>query len=244
MENEDARDAGCPFRVLPDTCVELFVNYADSGQIIVANNIAVKQPRSFIVSRMSNYMDVGGQKRSGCIAICFYPGAASHFFEISMNEVSNAMTDLHDLWKDKAMEMEERVGGAGDNDDRVNILQQYLLARLAKQWESNQLIGHWLWQVNYFKGQLTVEDLSVKLNISQRQLGRYFNTSVGLSPKEFINVTRFLHSLAHLKKYPSVSLTKVAYESGYYDQAHFIHEYKRFAGLTPGELLASRNILY
>jgi AraC-like DNA-binding protein len=66
---------------------------------------------------------------------------------------------------------------------------------------------------------------------------------MGLSPKEYLRVSRFLHSLEVLKKDNS-HLTGVAYESGYYDQAHFIHEYKVFSGLTPGELKMTGNILY
>ena len=245
IEADGPADTNSPFRVLPDTCVELFVNYTDQDQTItVNNNIIVKQPRSFIISRMSRYMDVQGHSWPGCIAICFFPGAAFHFFQIPMNEVSDMMIGLDDLWKNIAKEMEERVTGAGNSEERVLIIQQYLLKQLAKQKERDRTIEHWLWQVNFFKGQLTVAELSRKVNISERQLGRRFNHSIGLSPKEFTRVNRFIHSLTHLKKYPSISLTEVAYESGYYDQAHFIHDCKKYTGLTPGELTTSGNIYY
>ena len=242
METESSADTVLPFRVLPDTCVELFINYIEPQQAITANNIQVKQPNCFIVSRMSRYMDVEGHGRSGYITVCFFPGAASHFFPVSMNEISDEVIDLSDLWKNIAREMEERIDFAGNNHERVLIIQEYLLKQLAGQKESDKVVEHWLWQVNFFKGQLSVEELSRKVNISQRQLGRRFNQTIGLSPKEFTGVTRFIHSLTHLKKYPSISLTGIAYESGYYDQAHFIHDYKKYAGLTPGELLAAGNI--
>jgi AraC-like DNA-binding protein len=91
---------------------------------------------------------------------------------------------------------------------------------------------------------LSAKQLSEKINISQRQLSRRFNSYVGISPKEFIRTNRFIYSLKHLKKYPAINLTEIAYESGYYDQAHFIRECKEFSGLTPGELIASENIIY
>jgi AraC-like DNA-binding protein len=244
IENNGNGDALSPFRVLPDTCVELFVNYVNAGQMITAGAVTVKQPQSFITSRMSRYMDVHQAEKSGFIAICFLPGAATHFFGHPMNEIANSVIGLTDLWNNTAKEMEERVAEADTNSQRVTIIQQYLINQLASLQERDKIVEHWMWQVNFFKGQLPVEQLSRKVNLSQRQLARRFNHSIGLSPKEFTRVTRFIHSLKHLRKYPSISLTEVAYESGYYDQAHFIHDYKEYTGYAPGELLASANILY
>ena len=243
MENEHNGCNTSSFRVLPDTCVELFVNYAGPGQTVTGGNM-VKHANCFIVSRMSRYMDVQNQEHWGFISVCFHPGAAAHFFPVAMHEVSDMVVGLNDLWKETAAELEERVAGANNNDERVLILQHYLIQQLKKQEKPDESIEHWLWQVNFYKGQLSVEGLSKKVNISQRQLGRRFNQAVGLSPKEYSRVARFIHSLAHLKKYPSITLTEIAYESGYYDQAHFIHDYRIYAGLTPGELIADSNILY
>jgi len=243
MESGNGSCYASSFRVLPDTCVELFVNYEGSRQTVTAAGV-LKQPTCFIVSRMSRYMDVQEHGRSGFISVCFLPGAAANFFPVAMHEVSDSMINLCDLWKNVATEMEDQVSCAMNNYERVAIIQEYLTRQLEKLKNPDKTVEHWLWQVTFFKGQLTVEDLSRKVNISQRQLGRRFNQTVGLSPKEFSRVTRFIHSLRHLKKYPSLSLTEIAYESGYYDQAHFIHDYKNYAGLTPGELVADASILY
>jgi AraC-like DNA-binding protein len=243
MEAEEPGCATSSFRVLPDTCVELFINYKGSQQTIRAGCSLTKRPNCFIVSRMSRYMDVDGHGDSGSVTVCFFPGAAAHFFPIAMHEISDGVTDLYDLWKN-ASEIEDLICAATDNSERVSMIQKWLSQHLKKKQKTDKTIERWLWQVNYFKGQLSVDELSRKVNISQRQLGRRFNQTVGLSPKEFSRVTRFIHSLTQLKKYPALSLTEIAYESGYYDQAHFIHDYKSYSGLTPGELVSSTNILY
>lgn len=245
MESEGSNDHLSPFRVLPDTCIELFLNYIQPEQTIATgNNNILRQPQSFIVSRMSRYMEVQNHGRTGCIAICFHPGAATHFFKTSMNELSDTVTALNDLWKDVAKEMEERIGEAHSNEERVDIVQQYLVKQLAKNNKKDKQVENWLWQVNLYKGTISVKELSKKVNISERQLGRRFNQLVGLSPKEFTRVTRFIHSLTYLKQNPHTSLTDVAHESGYYDQAHFIHDCREYAGCTPGELGTSCNILF
>lgn len=236
------KDSVAPFRVLPDTCVELFISYVESP--VAKLGTSKEKLRSFVVFRMSQFMDVEMERKSGCIAICFKPGTAYNFFSLPMSEVSDTATDLSYLWKGIASEMEEKVFEANNNQQRANIIQQYLYTQLVKKIRPDKAIEHCLWQINYLKGQLSAKQLSDNINISQRQLGRRFNSYLGLSPKEFIRTSRFMHSLEHLKKYPAINLTEIAYESGYYDQAHFIRECKEFSGLTPGELIASDNVLY
>jgi AraC-like DNA-binding protein len=124
------------------------------------------------------------------------------------------------------------------------ILQQYLLKELKKNYKEDKTIEYCLWQINCAKGQLSIGNLSDTAGISNRQLLRRFNDQVGLTPKEFARITKFINSLSILKKYPAMSLTEMAYESGYYDQAHFIHDYKEFSGYSPGQLLASNHCVY
>lgn len=243
MESSE-RDTPSVFRVLPDTCVELFVSYSNEPIATITGKTTFANRQSFVVFRMSNFMDVQMQAKTGCIAVCFYPGASYHFFSQPIHEVADTVTELTHFWKNMATEMEERVSEATNNHERVAIIQHYLIKQLAKKREDDQAIQYCLGQINYLKGQVSVVELSHKVNISQRQLSRRFNHCVGLSPKEFAKINRFIHSLAQLKKYPSVSLTEVAYESGYYDQAHFIHTYKEYTGITPSELLVAQHIIY
>ncbi|MNY46150.1 HTH-type transcriptional activator Btr [compost metagenome] len=93
-------------------------------------------------------------------------------------------------------------------------------------------------------GLITVGKLSTEIGLSQRQLSRRFQENIGLSPKAYLRVSRFVQSLQHLKKYPLISLTEVAYQSGYYDQAHFIRDYKVYTGHSPSEVLNAPHILF
>ncbi len=237
--------AYCPsFRVLPDTRIELFVNYSRAPLATIPGKTGEGHRGSFLVSRMSQYMDVQMQPGTGCIAVCFYPGQAYRFFSMPMSEISNEVIPLGACWEDAAA-LEEKVGTARTNSDRVLIIQQFLLEKLyASEKREAGRLRYCLGQIHFYKGQLSVRDLSQHANLSERQLNRHFNSYVGLSPKEFTKVSRFIHSLAHLRKYPPMSLTEIAYESGYYDQAHFVHDYQQYAGFSPGELLTLGNVLY
>jgi methylphosphotriester-DNA--protein-cysteine methyltransferase len=70
-----------------------------------------------------------------------------------------------------------------------------------------------------------------KVRISQRHLERLFREYVGLSPRQYMRVTRFETAVGHLHK--TDSFTRLALDLGYYDQAHFNHDFMEFTGLHP-----------
>lgn len=227
-------------RVLPDTCVELFVNYTGTPVAIIGNEL---YKRSIVTFRMSKPMDVQMRKGSGCLAICFYPGMAYQFIHRPMHVLADSTTGLEDIWKQLAAEIEDKLANAHSNDQRAAIAQHYLITLLADG-EPDRQVDCCLRKVQLPDGPLTVRQLTDITGMSQRQLSRRFQQSVGLSPKEYVRVNRFIRSLQHLKEYPLLSLTEIAYKSRYYDQAHFIRDYKDYTGCTPGEVAQSPHILY
>lgn len=227
-------------RVLPDTCVELFVNYTSSPVAIIDNEL---HKGSIITFRMSRPMDVQMRKGAGCLALCFHPGMAYRFFQVPMHALSDTTVALSDIWSRMAEEIEDKLASLCDNNVRVDVLQKYLLAQLV--WNKNDLhVIHCLREAALSGGAIAVSKLANDIGISQRHLSRKFQQCVGLSPKEYLRVCRFIQSLNHLKKYPTLSLTEVGYQSGYYDQAHFNRDYKTYTGHSPGEVVNAPDILY
>jgi AraC-like DNA-binding protein len=227
-------------RVLPDACAELFISYTSTPVAIIGNQL---YQHSIITFRMSRHMDVQMRKGAGCLAICFHPGMAYKFFHLPMHVFADTTTLLADVWRLTASELEERLASACNNDLRVGILQQYLVQQLARSKDDRQ-IRRCLQQAQASPDTLTVKQLTDEAGVSQRHLSRKFLQFIGLSPKEYLRVNRFIKSLHHLKRYPARSLTHIAYESGYYDQAHCIRDYKTYTGHTPGEVAQSGHILY
>ena len=227
-------------RVLPDTCAEIFINYTPAPVAIIDNEL---YKGSIVSFRTNKPVDVQMRKGAGCIAICFHPGMAYRFFKIPFHLLSNTTTSLADLWHTKAGELEDVVANAGTNNKRIALLQQYLLQQLGKV-DDNPQIKYCLQQVQQSKGLISLAALTKSIGMSQRHLARQFQQFVGLSPREYLRVSRFIYSLEHLSNHAADSLTQVAYRSGYYDQAHFIRDYKQYTGFTPGEVLRSKNILY
>nr|WP_237028599.1 helix-turn-helix domain-containing protein [Pedobacter steynii] len=227
-------------RVLPDTCVELFLNYTSKPVAMIDNEF---HNRSIITSRMSRPMDVQMRKGAGCLAVCFYPGMASQFFRVSMQVLTDTTVALSDVWSGMAAELEDQLASLCTNEARVETVQKYLVQQLASDKHDLQ-VAFCMKQARLSGGSIAVGKLSAEIGMSQRQLSRRFQENIGLSPKAYLRVFRFVQSLQHLKKYPLISLTEVAYQSGYYDQAHFIHDYRVYTGHSPSEVLDAQHILF
>ncbi|MFC5410995.1 helix-turn-helix domain-containing protein [Larkinella bovis] len=243
LEDDIVAAPAAPIRVLPDTCVELFINFSPPQQVAYTDGVIASCGRSFITTRLNHFMDVRTPGKVSFVSICFAPGQAYLFFPVPMHELANQLVDLRDLWGPVADELQERTETAKDMPHRVQLLQQYLLARLRQAGPPDSGVDFCINQIRQAGGQLSLEMLAAKTGLSNRQLIRRFNPRIGLSPKEFARITAFLNALKKLKKHPSRSLTEIAYESGYYDQAHFIHSCRDFTGLTPGQLRTTDHIL-
>jgi len=226
--------------VLPDTCVEIFINYTSAPVAIIGNEL---YKGSIVNCRMNKPVGVQMRKGAGCVAVCFHPGMAYRFFKIPLYLLANTTTLLADLWKTNAVALETLMADAGTPNQRVALLQDYLLQQLGEA-DDNPQISYCLQQVQFSKGLISLDTLTRHIGFSQRHLSRQFQQYVGLSPREYLKVSRFIYSLEHLKSKPSATLTSVAYQSGYYDQAHFIRDYKQYTGFTPGEVLRNQHILY
>lgn len=227
-------------RVLPDACVEMFLNYTSTPVAIISDEL---HKRSIVSFRMSRPIDVQMRKGTGVIAICFYPGMAYKFIQIPMHTLSDTTIATADIWGCRAEEIENEIAGAHNNEVRVNLLQKYIFKELANSKDDLQ-IAHCLRQVRLSGGLIPAGRLILDTGLSQRHFLRKFQEHVGLSPKEYLRVSRFIGSLDYLKRYPVFSLTDIAYKSGYYDQAHFIRDYKDYTGYTPGQVLRASHILF
>ena len=90
---------------------------------------------------------------------------------------------------------------------------------------------------------IKIDDLSNRVFISKRQLEREFKSKIGISPKHYLRITRLNEVLRFLSNNQSMDLTSVAYHCGYFDQAHFIHDFKRITGKKPTIFIRERGLV-
>lgn len=231
-------------RILPDSCVELVIHFSDPFLTYFPDGTSAIQPQGFVVGQMKRFLEIEPAGRIGLIAIRFRARGAYLFFQRPLSEVAAGIVDLGDIWKERASELTERITLAGGMRERVRIIEEVLLGLLSSNGRYDHTVDQGLKLIDANHGQLTVAQLAAHLGVSNRQLTRRFQQAVGLSPKEFARVSRFLHVIRCLSDRKLPTLTETAMACGYYDQAHFNHEFRQMAGMAPGEFFSFPNVVF
>jgi AraC-like DNA-binding protein len=233
-----------PMRILPDSCVELVIHFNKPYRTTFSNGKSEIQPQSFVVAQMKNFIEIEPHGKIGMISVRFSAQGAYHFFAMPMKEIANGIVDLKLVWNNLAKEIEDRIVTCSNTNQRNQIIQHYLIIQLSKNGKADTTLDHSLSLIYSSRGQIRADEIAAKTGMSNRQLVRKFSNSIGLSPKEFSRIIKFIGSLNYLKSKRENNLAEAAYSCGYYDQAHFIHDFKEYSGLTPSQFLTLDNVFY
>ncbi|MEC4114797.1 helix-turn-helix domain-containing protein [Myroides pelagicus] len=154
------------------------------------------------------------------------------FFGIDAHEFKNKNIKVEDILSSDVF---EKLQAAFLLEHKIAILSQFLLDRLPKDTGV-------LKKANYACSLITqghsVVDIQSELGMSERSLERLFRYQVGMSAKMCMRIARFQASLTLLRTGDYKDLTWLAYSSNYYDQSHFIRDFKAFTGTTPRDYKA------
>ncbi|MBC7828488.1 MAG: helix-turn-helix transcriptional regulator [Chitinophagaceae bacterium] len=164
--------------------------------------------------------------------VYLYPYSIPVLFGIPATEISNQMPDLITLLGKEGEALEEKMILAFNNKERVKIITEFLEKRIQKNQQRNHAVFSSIRFIIQTKGTNRIEKVADQYFISQRQFERKFREFSGLAPKLFSRIVRF-HSACQLFGDSNKSLTSIAYDCGYYDQSHFIHDFKEFSGYHP-----------
>lgn len=231
-------------RILPDSCVELVVHFHEPFRSHFANGTTSLQARSFVAGQMRNFLEIEPAGRMGLIAIRFHARGAYLFFSTPLTAVTAALVELEEVWGKCANEWTERIILTGGMAERVRIVEETLLALLRQNNRYDRAVDRCLHLIDTAGGQVRVADLASEVGLCSRQLTRRFENAVGVNPKQFARVSRFLNAVRSLRRSAHHTLTEIALDCGYFDQAHFNHDFRKFAGMTPGEFLISPNVVF
>ena len=169
--------------------------------------------------------------------IQFIAGGSYPFFRASASEFANQSAELTLLWGARVAELRERLLQASDQSEMFRIAEQILLRQPARPLELHPAVR---FARDEFRSRqnFTINSMFSKIGMSQRRFIEIFQTQIGLAPKAFFCVQRFQRILRMVRGLDEVRWARVALDCGYYDQAHFIHDFREFSGLTPTQYLS------
>jgi AraC-like DNA-binding protein len=225
-------------RIVPDGCMEMIFHYGDLYKQFLEDGSSITQPRCFVFGQITFPLEIMPTGVSGIIAARFQPDGFIPFSSYPVQQMENKGVPLAILFGDEASMLETNVLNATSNDKRIHFITEFLLARLQTSEATGRITKASIATLLQSNGQINVDELAGHLQINRRQLERKFSSAIGLSPKQLSKVIRLQATLKAMQQKQYTSLTSLAYENGYYDQAHFIKDFKEFTGISPRQFYA------
>lgn len=220
-------------RIVPDGCMEMIFHYGDLYKQYLEDGSSVVQPRSFVFGQLTQPLDIEPTGKTGIFAVRFNPDGFAPFTTLPLNMMENRAVTLAELYGNEGRQLENDILTAVTTDDRIKIIETFLSRRVASADLIDRVIQSAITTMITLNGQLSVNNISKELNINRRHLERRFTAVIGLSPKQLSKIIRLQAAIKMLMNNESGSLTNIAYEGNYYDQAHFIKDFKEFTGVSP-----------
>ncbi len=170
----------------------------------------------------------------GIFGVLFRPTGFNRLFGQPMAALTDTTAPLEAATGAFGRALMQRVQEAENHAQRVAAAETLLLEQLHHRERQPTAIEAAVANIQQRDGLVSMDELAHQANMSSRQLERRFHEAVGVSPKLFAEISRFTHVFRLLKTSPLISWQDVTYECGYFDQAHFNHHFRRFAGEAPG----------
>jgi AraC-like DNA-binding protein len=216
-------------RVLPTGTVELVINLGDRASDGFDALIAGPHSRFFVLDTSRPISVIGAH---------FRPGGAFPFLALPLHELRNQHVALDALRGAHVAELRERLLAAQGPEARLVLLERLLTSWLRDSRARHPVVGHAL---AAFEGaSRRIGDVVEETGVSSRRFIRLFSDEVGLTPKSFCRVRRFQRTVTRLQGVRTVDWADIALACGYCDQAHMIHDFRDFSGLSPSSYLSRR----
>jgi AraC-like DNA-binding protein len=176
-----------------------------------------------------------------CImTVHFKPGGAFPFFGVPADQLCNSQIPLDVLWGAGAVSLRERLMHTESVAQKFTAMEAALLRRLKQAEAPSPVVQFALHRFQNVPVHASVGQVAHESGLSERHLVRLFRKEVGLTPKTFSRIRRFRDVLKRLDGRQEIDWADVAFDCGFYDQAHFIHEFRAFCGLSPATYLRKR----
>lgn len=191
------------------------------------------QPRSVLVGLQSGSVKLDVNRSHKAVRVGFHPGGMYRLLGLSMSEMIDAGIDATDIFGAGMKELNEKLQEAPHFDAIKDSIEQFLLGKLDTLKKAIPFDNAML-EMLRLGGNVEIEQVASLACLSLRQFERVSKDRIGFPPKVFARLVRFSKAYRLREQFADLSWTSIAHECGYFDQAHFIRDFKEFAGISPG----------
>ena len=234
-------------RFLPDGNTEIIIDLTERPQYIYDNESLqeIQTCRYAWVSGVrTRPITIPSGTGSRMLVIAFKKGKAFPFYPFPINELTDRVIEADLVFGRQFHHLREQLLAA-DSIPRMFVLIELFLCQQAGDGLEEDLTTR---RIDYAMSSMihqpslrSLSHLSDKIGYSQKHFINLFRQQVGVPPKQYLRIMRFQKAICAIEENAVIQWNRVALESGYFDQAHFIHDFKRLSGFTPNEYLKRKS---
>lgn len=216
-------------------CIEVMFTLEGATWQTSKNGLFTKTPAIELWGQILQPLSFRGLGPSKIFGIRFYPSAAAVLLKENINLFNDQVIDMTEVVGMSIKNFHERLQEAQSILSQIELANAFLLKKLTadpKTIDRINLIQQVMNEVTQKGFFDNISNVAERYGISSRYLQKIFVQYTGLTPKLYMQINRFQNSLVLLGK-QNGSLTDIAYTCGYFDQSHFIREFKSFTGFVP-----------
>jgi AraC-like DNA-binding protein len=231
---EASSGAGFDDYVFPSGCAELIFNLGSGNWQIAGEGDFVTTPPVELWGQVTVPLRVRSIGKNTMLGIRFFPHGASVFLKETLDVLNNRVVDYRDVSK-SVKTLYRRLQETADWSERISLVEEFLLESLAVTDRNNNKLAvvnnvmEEMKRADFFDN---IDNVASRYGITSRYLQKLFLQYTGLTPKLYQKIHHFQNSLKRVTQ-KNTSFTDIAYDCGYFDQSHFIREFKSFTGFTP-----------
>lgn len=235
---EGAQHAHSVDRFLPNGDTEILIDFNDTPQYIYHNE-SLKEIQAchnvWASGVRTEPITIPSGTNSTMMVISFRKGMAYPFFPFPMHEISDCVVDADLIWGSDFAYLRERLLETKDITHRFSIVEEFLLKTFEAKLVVNPCVIYALKEIVQQPDQISIGRLNQKIGYSQKHFISMFKRQVGITPKAYLKIMRFQKAINEIEQSGNIDWALLSADCGFYDQAHFINDFKEFSGFTPEE---------
>lgn len=231
-------------RFLPDGNINLVIDLTDYPKFIYDNyTLQEKQAcnKVWFSGIRNNFITIPSGRDSEMFIVNFHKGKAYPFTGMPVHELTDHVIDGELVMSKEILGLREVLLSLPAIGQKFKYAEKYLIRAFGSRLHTNPFVDYAVNQIVLHPHLAVIEHIAGKVGYSHKHLIKIFREHVGITPKSFLKVMRFQNAIEETERTKTANWTRIAYESGYYDQAHFIHDFKIFSGFTPTAYLERKS---
>jgi AraC-like DNA-binding protein len=222
-------------RMLPTGCVDIVIPLLQDS-VIRFDGLESTEPQHFkgavVQGPHDRFIVRGTGGASSVVGVHFKPGGARAFFGGALGDLRGRTVLLEDVWGPSVRTLRDDLQACASPSQRVRLLEVFLIGRMTMV-DLDPVVAFALHRFQMAPSSAWIQPVQTESGCSPAQFIQRFQSEVGLTPKRYTRVLRFNAVLGRLVRRGPREWAEVALDAGYFDQSHFIHEFKTLTGLTP-----------